>query len=89
MAFLVEVAQAGVFLLQHAEEEKMNIMKEVACPHILLPFAREEINSLVTKGGFQPLLISPINFEALYMRKLNENTTESQPEQAESSTTTH
>ncbi|NKB64042.1 MAG: protein-export chaperone SecB [Gammaproteobacteria bacterium] len=89
VAFLVEVEQAGVFLLQHAEEEKMNIMKEVACPHILLPFAREEINSLVTKGGFQPLLISPINFEALYMRKLNENTTESQPEQAESSTTTH
>ena len=72
VSFLVEVEQAGVFLLQHEDPEKMVLMKEVACPHILLPFAREEINSLVTKGGFQPLLISPINFEALFMRKLNE-----------------
>ena len=67
--FLVEVEQAGVFLLQHDDPEKMHIMKEVACPHILLPFAREEINNLVSKGGFQALLIAPINFEALYMHK--------------------
>lgn len=69
ITFLTEVEQAGVFLLQHDDPDKMVIMKEVACPHILLPFAREEINTLVTKGGFQSLLISPINFEALYMHK--------------------
>ena len=69
IVFLTEVQQAGVFLIQHPEQEKMDIMKEVACPHILLPFAREEISSLVSKGGFQQLLISPVNFEMLYLQK--------------------
>jgi len=69
VAFLAEIEQAGVFLLQHPEAEKIEIMQQVTCPHILLPFAREEINSLVSKGGFQQLLLSPINFEALYLQK--------------------
>ena len=89
VAFLVEVEQAGVFLLQHGEQEKITLMKEVACPHILLPFAREEINSLVSKGGFQPLLISPINFEALYLRKHNEKAPQKEQAEAENAIVTH
>ena len=46
--------------------ETYRIMIEVACPQILLPFAREELNSLITKGGFSNFLIAPINFESLY-----------------------
>ena len=45
---------------------------EVACPNMLLPFAREAISDLVGKGGFPQLLISPVNFEALYQRKQQE-----------------
>ena len=64
--FLAEVHQAGVFEIEHPDMETYRIMIEVACPQILLPFAREELNSLITKGGFSNFLIAPINFESLY-----------------------
>jgi preprotein translocase subunit SecB len=36
------------------------------CPATLYPFAREAISDLTVKGGFPPLLLQPINFDALY-----------------------
>jgi len=45
-------------------------MLNVYCPNLLFPFAREEIASLVSKGGFPQLLLEPVNFEALYAQHL-------------------
>jgi preprotein translocase subunit SecB len=67
--FLAEVQQAGIFQLVHPDVDKRQLVMEVTCPHILLPFAREELNSLITKGGFSPFLMAPVNFEALYRAK--------------------
>lgn len=67
--FLAEVQQAGIFELSHIAEESIEVVLETACPHVLLPFARESMASLVSKGGFPQLLISPINFQALYRQK--------------------
>ena len=67
--FLAEVQQAGVFEIEHPEMETWRVIVEVTCPQILLPFAREELNSLITKGGFSPFLLAPINFEAIYRSK--------------------
>ena len=68
-AFLVEVHQSGVFLINGIPEEDMPLALEIACPNILLPFAREAIADLVAKAGFPQLLLSPINFEGLYQQK--------------------
>jgi preprotein translocase subunit SecB len=68
--FLVEIHQAGIFEINADDETQRNLLIEVGCPHMLLPFAREELASLVTKGGFPQLLINPINFEAVYKQKL-------------------
>lgn len=67
--FLVEVEQAGIFLLKGIPAGELDKILEVACPNILLPFAREAINDLVCKGGFPQLLINPVNFEVLYQQK--------------------
>ena len=67
--FLVEVQQAGVFLLTGISDEDLPKLLEIACPNVLLPFAREAINDFVSKGGFPQLLINPVNFEALYAQK--------------------
>lgn len=67
--FLVELQQAGIFLLQGISEEDRPKLLEIACPNVLLPFAREAVNDLVGKGGFPQLLINPVNFEALYVQK--------------------
>ena len=65
-AFLVEVHQAGIFVVSGFAEDQLKYMLNTYCPTILYPYAREMISNLVTRGGFQPLLLAPINFEALY-----------------------
>ncbi|MBT5031079.1 MAG: protein-export chaperone SecB [Proteobacteria bacterium] len=67
--FLIEIEQAGVFQITGIIDENLELALEVASPNILLPFAREAISDLVTKGGFPQLLIAPINFESLYQQK--------------------
>jgi len=68
-AFLVEVHQAGVFRVQGVTDELMERTLEITAPTVLLPFAREAVSDLIGKGGFPPLLITPINFEQLYEQK--------------------
>jgi len=67
--FLVEVQQAGVFRVSGVAGETLTRTLEIACPYVLLPFARETISNLVERGGFPQLLINPINFDALYEQK--------------------
>ena len=64
--FLVEVHQAGVFHIQNMSEEQLKVVLGVHCPHLLFPYARQIISELTVQGGFPPLLLSPVNFEALY-----------------------
>ena len=65
-AYLIEVKQAGLFLIRGFEEARLAPMLGSFCPNLLFPFAREEIASLVQKGGFPQLLLDPVNFDALY-----------------------
>jgi preprotein translocase subunit SecB len=64
--FLVEVQQAGIFEIKGFDEAQKGHMLGAYCPDTLYPFAREAVSDLVTKGGFPQLLLSPINFEAVY-----------------------
>jgi len=81
--FLVEVQQAGLFRLQGVDGEIRNKTLGIASPHMLLPFAREAVADFIGKGGFPPLLLQPINFEALYEQQRAAATTPpAQPAQA-------
>lgn len=63
-AFIVDVTQAGIFLIDNVEQERLPYILGAYCPNILFPFLREAINDLVSKGSFPQLLLSPINFDA-------------------------
>jgi preprotein translocase subunit SecB len=67
--FLVEVQQAGLFELRNFPDDQLEIMLEIACPNVLFPFLREAVSELVSKGGFPQLLLSPVNFEAMYHQR--------------------
>lgn len=69
-AYLVEVQQAGIFVISGFEQAQLNGMLGSYCPNILFPYAREVISGLVTKGSFPQLLLAPINFDALYAQHL-------------------
>ncbi|MBX2886696.1 MAG: protein-export chaperone SecB [Granulosicoccus sp.] len=66
IAYLVEIKQAGLFLVKGLEPGRLGQMLGSFCPNLLFPFAREEIATLVQKGGFPQLLLDPVNFDALY-----------------------
>lgn len=71
--FLVEVQQAGVFQLTGFDDEQRGYIIGSYCPGTLFPYAREVISRLVTDGGFPPVLLAPVNFEALYQEHLQKN----------------
>jgi len=71
--FLVEVAQAGIFQVRHIPQENLEVILGITCPNILFPYAREAVSDIVTRAGFPPVLLNPINFEALFaQQKQNE-----------------
>ncbi len=82
--FLVEVAQAGIFQIRNVPEENIEGILGVTCPNILFPYAREAVSDLVTRAGFAPVLLNPINFEALFLQQKQQ-----QAEQAQAGAVTH
>jgi preprotein translocase subunit SecB len=66
--FLVEITQAGIFRIQNAPEDELELILGIGCPNIIFPYARETISDAVTRAGFQPVLLTPVNFEALFQQ---------------------
>ena len=70
--FLAEVKQSGIFVIQGYTAEEQAVLVGSFCPNTLYPFAREAIADLVTKGGFPPLLLQPLNFDAIFAQAMQE-----------------
>jgi len=64
--FLVEVKQAGLFVVRNLAEPDLKRAISTVCPGVLFPYARAAISQLVSQGGFPQFLLPPVNFEALY-----------------------
>jgi len=71
-AYLVEVHQAGVFTVSGFEGDQLAHMLGSFCPSILFPYAREAISDIVGKGGFPQILLTPVNFDALFAQHKQE-----------------
>lgn len=71
-AYLVEVHQAGVFRIKGLSGNQLAQLLNSHCATILFPYAREAIDSVVTKGSFPPPTLPPINFEALFQQAIRE-----------------
>ncbi|OGA18500.1 MAG: protein-export chaperone SecB [Betaproteobacteria bacterium RIFCSPLOWO2_12_FULL_63_13] len=66
--FLVEAAQAGIFQIRNVPESELDPILGMVCPNVLFPYARETISDTVNRAGFPPVLLAPVNFEALYQQ---------------------
>lgn len=67
--FLVEVAQAGIFQIRNVPQTDLDAILGITCPNIVFPYVRETVSDLVTRAGFPPVLLNPMNFEALYQQQ--------------------
>lgn len=66
VTFIAEVQQAGIFAISGLDEESMRHTLGAFCPNILFPYAREAVDNLVLRGSFPPLMLAPVNFDALF-----------------------
>ena len=80
VAFICEVKQAGVFTISGLDEMQMAHCLTAQCPSMLFPYARELIASLVNRGTFPALNLSPVNFDALFINYLQQQQTEAETE---------
>jgi preprotein translocase subunit SecB len=69
-AFLIEVHQAGIFTLKGFSEEQLHPLLGSFCLSIIFPYAREVISETIIRGGFPPLYLAPINFDAYYQENV-------------------
>ena len=71
-AFVAEVKQAGIFMVEGIPEPQLSQLLGAYCPNILFPYVREAISDIVTKGSFPQLLLAPVNFDALYAESVRQ-----------------
>jgi len=86
-AFLVEVQQAGIFAVVGFNENDKKYLLGSQCMNILFPYARETISDLTTRGGFPPLLLSPVNFDAIYQQHMQQQAAKDQGAEVEDAET--
>lgn len=78
VVFVMELAYAGLFDVQHVPENQMQLLLMVYAPQLLFPFARRILADLTRDGGYKPLLLDPIDFAALFQAQMQKQRAEMQ-----------
>ena len=79
-AYIVEAQQAGLFHIQGIAGEVLQRALGTVCPTTLFPYLRESVDALVVRGGFPPLHLAPVNFEALYRQAVAQQKNQAEAE---------
>ena len=68
VAFILELAYAGLFTL-NVPKERLHRTLLVDCPQILFPFVRHMMANLSREGGFPPIMMGLVDFEAMFVNE--------------------
>ncbi len=74
VVFAAELVYAGTFRLENFPAQMMHPAVLIECPRILFPFARQILAEATRNGGFPPLMLDPIDFAAMYQKRLQQQT---------------
>jgi len=64
--FLIEAKQAGIFEIRNLPSEQMQAILGIACPGMVYPYLRAIVSDVCTRAGFPPVLLSEVNFQAMF-----------------------
>ncbi len=67
--FLIEAKQAGIFQIRNIPAQEMETVLAAVCPNILFPYLREVVSDIAVRAGFAPVILNPVNFEAIYQQQ--------------------
>ena len=73
VVFLIEAKQAGIFQVRNIPAPEIETVLAVVCPNILYPYLREVVSDMAVRAGFAPVMLNPINFEAIYLQQKQQN----------------
>jgi preprotein translocase subunit SecB len=76
--FMVEAKQAGIFEIRNMPNEQLGAILGIACPQIVYPYLRGNVADVIQRGGFPPVHLSEINFQAMYEQQQLEATAAAQ-----------
>ena len=68
--FNVELIYGGVFRMKNIPENQLAPLLLVECPRLIFPFARQVLATITQQGGFPPLMMEPVDFNAIYLQNL-------------------
>lgn len=74
VAFAAELVYAGTFRLENFPQQLLHPAILIECPRLLFPFARQILAEATRNGGFPPLMLEPIDFAAMYQRRMQQPT---------------
>ncbi len=80
-AFVAEIQQAGLFVISGLSKPQNDQVLATFCPNMLFPYLREAVDNLVIKGGFPPVALAPMNFDAIYAQAQRQQQQEQQRQQ--------
>ncbi len=75
-AFLIEVQYAGLFAISGFDDAELEYLLGSQCMSVLFPYVRELVSEMTMRGGFPPLIMSPVNFDALYQQHRKQKASE-------------
>ena len=64
--FLVEAKQGGIFEIRNIPDDQLKQILGIACPGIVYPYLRAIVSDVCTRAGFPPVVLSEVNFQAMY-----------------------
>ncbi len=64
--FMVEAKQAGIFEIRNMQADQLGSILGIACPQIVYPYLRSNVADVIQRGGFPPVHMAEINFQAMY-----------------------
>ncbi len=85
-AYIAEVQQAGIVMVQGLEGIQLAQALNAFCPNLLFPYLRETVDTLVVKGSFPPVMLAPVNFDALFAQSVMQKQQEAAAAQSEEGT---
>ena len=78
--FMVEAKQAGIFEVRNVDAEQLGSILGIACPQIVYPYLRGNVADVIQRGGFPPVHLAEINFQAMYQQQQAEAAGQAAPQ---------
>lgn len=67
--FIAELSYGAIVNVDQVPEDQAAPLVMIGAPHLMFPYARNIISDMTRDGGFPPLLLSPVDFAALFQQQ--------------------